>query len=641
MKSIAKLLISLILLMSTYQLMAQVPTVADCLGAIPVCDDIYFEANSYEGEGNYTNEIHPDNCNEEEVNSVWYRFNPKKSGNLGFEIIPNDPDDDYDWAVFNITNIKCEDLSTNFGALVSCNATGGDKNGESCYGITGANGGTIYNFQNKNCGIFPPTMDSDGYLPFNDFIPVIAGETYVLLLLNWTGSENGYTLDFTKGENVEISDNIRPEVQNYNISNSTNIDCAISEMNIQLSEYIFCSSLNSADISISGPGGPYSFQIESADCINGIYSNQFNIIFSPPITDAGTFTFSINEDPIDLCYNPLLKFETEIINQFDNQEIDVLDTFLCNKKSITLDASDPNALSYNWQDNSNAPTLTVYATGDYSAVIQTECITITKNFRVEFRRAPEILDFITTPASCNSFGEINFIDFNAEGNLQYSIDGINYSNQEIVDNLPAGEYLIYIKDDTECVNEYIFTVDETPALVSLDLQSEITISYGDSVYLEPLITGMIDSFYWSGDLVYLSCPDCINTFAAPLKTSSYSFTIIDSNGCEVVSTILIRVKNQYDFFAPNIFSPNQDGINDYFTIYGNNQMESILSLRVYNRWGELIFSGINLSKNEPNQGWNGSFKNRQVNSGVYTWTAELLFVDGNIVTRHGTITVVK
>ena len=135
---LSKLLqVSFFLCLASMAVSSQVPTESDCLGAIPVCDDMYFELNSYTDEGEYENELHEDCCVEDEVNSVWYRFVPTISGNLGFEIIPNDLDDDYDWAVFNITSVPCVDLINNFDAIVSCNATGGQDNGFTCYGVTG------------------------------------------------------------------------------------------------------------------------------------------------------------------------------------------------------------------------------------------------------------------------------------------------------------------------------------------------------------------------------------------------------------------------------------------------------------------------------------------------------------------------
>ena len=103
---------------------AQVPTIQDCLGALPVCQNVYSESRSPSGEGNYTNEIFTGtSClNDGETNSIWYTFKVNKTGNFGFLITPNDLDDDYDWALYNITNASCGDIISDQSMMVSCNA---------------------------------------------------------------------------------------------------------------------------------------------------------------------------------------------------------------------------------------------------------------------------------------------------------------------------------------------------------------------------------------------------------------------------------------------------------------------------------------------------------------------------------------
>ncbi|HRP58682.1 MAG TPA: hypothetical protein PK833_00105, partial [Vicingus sp.] len=84
---------------------APAPTVQDCLGAIPVCQNVYVETNSYSGVGNVPDEIDPDgpSCmNSGEKNDVWYTFTTQTSGNICFTIDPIGSDD-YDWAVYNLT----------------------------------------------------------------------------------------------------------------------------------------------------------------------------------------------------------------------------------------------------------------------------------------------------------------------------------------------------------------------------------------------------------------------------------------------------------------------------------------------------------------------------------------------------------
>ncbi|NND35336.1 MAG: hypothetical protein HKN76_22295, partial [Saprospiraceae bacterium] len=124
---------------------AQIPTIQDCLGAIPICTGIYTESKAPTGSGNYPSEINGTgnggiSCMDAEVSSIWYTFTVNKTGKFGFILTPNDPNDDYDWALFNITNATCSQIFHDIALQVSCNAAGG----ETCHGNTGADGKTTY-----------------------------------------------------------------------------------------------------------------------------------------------------------------------------------------------------------------------------------------------------------------------------------------------------------------------------------------------------------------------------------------------------------------------------------------------------------------------------------------------------------------
>jgi hypothetical protein len=106
-------LIATLLLMLLHQgASAQVPTDQDCDGAIPVCQDVYSQTNSYSGEGNYPNEINMNSSclGSGELNSVWYTFSVQQAGQLCFTITPNNTTEDYDWAVYDLTNNQCSDI---------------------------------------------------------------------------------------------------------------------------------------------------------------------------------------------------------------------------------------------------------------------------------------------------------------------------------------------------------------------------------------------------------------------------------------------------------------------------------------------------------------------------------------------------
>jgi len=97
-----------IVFITTLTLTSQVPTIQDCLGAIPICQTVYTESQSPSGDGNYVDELNPDfTCLAFESNAIWYTFTTNASGNFGFLVTPNNITDDFDWALYNITGKQC------------------------------------------------------------------------------------------------------------------------------------------------------------------------------------------------------------------------------------------------------------------------------------------------------------------------------------------------------------------------------------------------------------------------------------------------------------------------------------------------------------------------------------------------------
>ncbi len=95
-------------------------------------------------------------------------------------------------------------------------------------------------------------------------------------------------------------------------------------------------------------------------------------------------------------------------------------------------------------------------------------------------------------------------------------------------------------------------------------------------------------------------------------------------------------------FIPNAFSPNQDGSNDYFTIYGAvPNVTEIESLMIFDRWGELVFEKGAFLPNEPAIGWDGSFRGKIQERGIYTYVTKVRFLDQELVVYSGNITLIR
>ncbi len=140
----------------------------------------------------------------------------------------------------------------------------------------------------------------------------------------------------------------------------------------------------------------------------------------------------------------------------------------------------------------------------------------------------------------------------------------------------------------------------------------------------------------------LSCTDCPDPMASPIQTTTYNVTETDEYGCLAVDDILVFVQTIPDstIFAPNSFTPNGDGVNDYFYIYGPD-IAVIKSLRVFDRWGSMVFFQENLPPGAPVNGWDGTFKGQDVVSGVYAFTAEITLRGGAVVMIQGNITLLR
>ena len=111
--------------------------------------------------------------------------------------------------------------------------------------------------------------------------------------------------------------------------------------------------------------------------------------------------------------------------------------------------------------------------------------------------------------------------------------------------------------------------------------------------------------------------------------------------CEARDEITVLVKDANTSYVPNVFSPDFDGVNDYFTIYGNQSLKSIQKLRIYDRWGQLVFSNSNFPPNDTNLGWNGTHRGKLVNAGVFVYLINLEFEDGETQQFIGDILVLR
>jgi len=122
-----------------------------------------------------------------------------------------------------------------------------------------------------------------------------------------------------------------------------------------------------------------------------------------------------------------------------------------------------------------------------------------------------------------------------------------------------------------------------------------------------------------------------------LATNLYTVIVSDNNNCISTEQIFvdeINIDCKFHVYIPNVFSPNNDGNNDI--LYINGRGVEYFKFSLYNRWGELIFESYDMA-----DGWDGTYKNKALNPGVFVYVINVTFNDGSSTTEKGNITLVK
>ena len=347
---------------------SQSASIQDCLGAIPVCQQVYVEDQSPRGSGNQIDFDANTICLVGESNAIWYTFTVDQSGDFGFLVTPNDPLDDYDWVLFDITNAHCEDLFFNPSLAVSCNAAGTNE----CRGATGATGASEFSIQGPNCGASTPTING-GFSPFNDLIAVTAGNTYVLCIVNFSGSENGYTIDFGLSGDIGIFDELPPTIANLEYP----VSCNGLNLTVEFSEFIQCSTISAANFSLTGTNDPYTLTLTSPNCDQqGNFAKSFTLTASPSIPFGAELTLSLITDGIsevlDLCDNAALPIDLSFGGPELTEELDLgPDTTICGNSSLRLSTDFPG--TYLWSEGSTSSAIEIVDEGMYALTVTTPC----------------------------------------------------------------------------------------------------------------------------------------------------------------------------------------------------------------------------------------------------------------------------
>ena len=411
-------------------------TISDCAGAVFLCGDLYTETEATLNTGDiyeYTGA-----CNASlEQSSLWYTFTVQENGLLSFIIDPLNPMDDYDWGLFDITTGGCEGIGTPIlSPEVGCNSFGlapPEPNGAT--GISTANGGM--GSSNGPGNLNGPAFNAD--------LPVQAGETYALVVMNWTNSLEGYTIDFGQST-ASLYDEVSPA------PDSCLTDCELQLYTVTLDESVLLSTVEPEDFELEGPAGElYTFSSSTALDLAGDLASVFELELEGTIVTSGAYQLRLTddangiEDPCGNIGEGFVAFDLTVLEP--PLGWDALEVILCPDDNASLSVNSvvtqPTSTTYTYlwsYDMAGAPIVAESAgmetmgDGTYDVVISTvpACYFAEGSFVVLTEECSLTLPNVITPGNGDALNQAFYVEgldaypgsamriFNRWGELLYS-----------------------------------------------------------------------------------------------------------------------------------------------------------------------------------------------------------------------------
>lgn len=228
-----------------------------------------------------------------------------------------------------------------------------------------------------------------------------------------------------------------------------------------------------------------------------------------------------------------------------------------------------------------------------------------------------------------------FIDVSINADMSWSIEWDNgdttfhsvYHHEDIAQ--------VTLKYNTMCTFDYILNLPELPIVSELPQLKDTTINPGEFISINLNLDPVEWKVQWEpGE--YVDCDTCMQVQLNPQGTTEFSVKYFHSSGCIYQSKFVIQEKNESTIFIPNVFSPNNDGVNDQWVVYSL-QPIIIESAQIFNRWGDQLAEWNHVQ----NISWDGKFHGKSLNPDVYVFTILIRDQYNKLRLMKGDITLLK
>ncbi|MFK7903785.1 MAG: gliding motility-associated C-terminal domain-containing protein, partial [Chitinophagales bacterium] len=431
-------------------------------------------------------------------------------------------------------------------------------------------------------------------------------------------------------------------------------DCEALDLSIEGLEAEYCSDATSLALAANIEGGVFF--------INDIESTTFN----PEILGAGTHLIEYSLTQGDCSYSTDLSVEVvaplaaPVVNCSDNTansvrfDWEIVEgaseyhiTYLINSQNPTEEILNETTIEITNLSESDRVDIEVIAIGNNLCGnslpgLQNCTASDCPSIGFDLADAACLGENISFDLMNNGFGEnaqFSWMLSNGE-TLQLEPNG----SQSIVWEQAGWQFLfVDVEDDNGCM-----TMAHDSVFVSnfhLQSMTDTTILLGASMELQGLVEGayhgILDYQWMASDGQVVDCENCTTLDVSPTASTDYSLLVTDENGCMTSASVFVEVISgggevvlENQVIAPNAFSPNGDGINDYFGVSGLNIAS--FELVIYNRWGKEMFR-----TQDENGAWDGRFEEEMQPIGVYAYYVVVRFEDGKEELAKGNLILIK
>ncbi|MEP7143026.1 MAG: PKD domain-containing protein [Ferruginibacter sp.] len=323
-----------------------------------------------------------------------------------------------------------------------------------------------------------------------------------------------------------------------------------------------------------------------------------------------------------------------------------LDTIICNRIGTTLRAS--GAVNYNWGPSAGLSCTncaTPVATPDSARIYIVKGTSLqgcsAKDSVFVKVQYPFKMRFSKPDTLCK--GQSVRLFASGTDRFQWSpATGLDNSNIA----LPVGNpdttttYRVIGTDNIGCFKDTGYVFVKVYPVPTVNAGADITINIGKSIDLVPVISPDVTIVSWSptGSIFR-------NTYPAisikPSQTTEYTVEARNRGGCMARDNVTVFVIcNGANVFVPNTFSPNGDGANDVFYPRGTGLFK-IKMLRIFNRWGEVVFERSGFNPNDAASGWDGTYKGVKLSADVFVYMIDIICDNNSVLTYKGNVALIQ